>query len=101
MHIRSSRDLPEVLPINIGPVDDGVTVRYIAQSVVDRVSPKAKIYFGIGSKGWVGDIPKFQYSVELLQQVGWSPSRDSADAVRYAIDQIAIQEGIEAALHAY
>jgi len=96
MHIRNSVDLPKIFPVNIGPVDDGVTVRFIAQSVTERVSPKAQIHFGIGNKGWVGDVPKFQYSVERLRQAGWSPSRNSADAVRHAIDQIASQEGFPA-----
>jgi UDP-glucose 4-epimerase len=93
MFIRGATQLPKTFPVNIGPVDDGVTVRFIAQSVVECVSPKAGIYFGIGNKGWVGDVPKFQYSVELLREVGWSPSRNSSDAVRFAIDQIAAQEG--------
>ena len=93
MFIRGARQLPKIYPVNIGPVDDGVTVRFIAQSVVERVSPKATIHFGVGNKGWVGDVPKFQYSVERLREAGWSPSRSSADAVRYAIDQIADQEG--------
>lgn len=93
MFIRGARHLPKIYPVNIGPVDDGVTVRFIAQSVAERVSPKATIHFGVGNKGWVGDVPKFQYSVERLREAGWSPSRSSADAVRYAIDQIAVQEG--------
>jgi UDP-glucose 4-epimerase len=93
MHIRCSGEHPRLLPINIGPLDDGVTVRFIAESVTQRVSPRANICFGTGNKGWVGDVPKFQYSVERLRQTGWSPCRNSADAVRYAIDQIAIQEG--------
>ena len=93
MFIRGARQLPKIYPVNIGPVDDGVTVRFIAQSVVERVSPKASIYFGVGNKGWVGDVPKFQYSVERLREAGWSPNRNSGDAVRYAIDQIADQEG--------
>jgi UDP-glucose 4-epimerase len=93
MHIRAATNLPKIFPVNIGPVDEGVTVRFIAQSVVERVSPKAGIYFGDGNKGWVGDVPKFQYCVERLREVGWSPNRNSANAVRYAIDQIAAQEG--------
>lgn len=93
MYIRGATQLPKIFPVNIGPVDDGVTVRFIAQSVVERVSPKAAIHFGVGNKGWVGDVPKFQYSVERLREVGWSPSRNSADAVRHAIHQIAAQEG--------
>jgi UDP-glucose 4-epimerase len=94
LHIRSSSNLPKIFPVNIGPVDEGVTVRFIAESVIQRVSPGATIHFGVGNKGWVGDVPKFQYSVERLRQVGWSPSRNSADAVCYAIDQIATQEGL-------
>jgi UDP-glucose 4-epimerase len=97
MHIRNSRDLPKVFPINIGPVDEGVTVRSIAESVTQRVSPAAKIRYGTGNKGWVGDVPKFRYSVDRLRQIGWSPSRNSADAVRHAVDQIATQEGFGAA----
>lgn len=93
MHIRGATKLPKIFPVNIGPVDEGVTVRFIAQSVVERVSPKAGIYFGVGNKGWIGDVPKFQYCVERLREVGWSPSRNSANAVRHAIDQIAAQEG--------
>lgn len=93
MFIRGASQLPKVYPVNIGPADDGVTVRFIAQSVVERVSPKASIHFGVGNKGWVGDVPKFQYSVERLREAGWSPNRDSASAVRYAIDQIVDQEG--------
>jgi UDP-glucose 4-epimerase len=96
LHMRNSLDFPKVLPINIGPVDDGVTVRFIAESVRERINPSADICFGTGNKGWVGDVPKFQYSVERLGQTGWSPKRNSADAVRYAIDQIAIQEGFGA-----
>lgn len=93
MHIRDSRDLPKVFPINIGPIDEGVTVRFIAESVTQRVSPTAQIHFGTGNRGWVGDVPKFHYSVKRLRQTGWLPSRNSADAVRHAIDQIATQEG--------
>ncbi|WP_019429424.1 NAD-dependent epimerase/dehydratase family protein [Limnohabitans sp. Rim47] len=96
MHIRRAAQLPKIFPINIGPVDDGVTVRFIAHAVTARVRPKADIRFGIGNKGWIGDVPKFYYSVERLRQAGWTPSRNSADAVCHAIDQIATQEGFAA-----
>lgn len=101
MHVRNSIGLPKIFPINIGPVDDGVSVRFIAESVVKRINPRADIYFGEGSKGWVGDVPRFQYSVERLRQIGWSPSRNSEDAVLYAIDQIATQEGFGAKRDSY
>lgn len=79
--------------VNIGPVDEGVTVRWIAEQVVARISPHARIAFGEGNKGWVGDVPKFSYSTERLQSYGWRPRLGSADAVRRAIDEIATQQG--------
>jgi UDP-glucose 4-epimerase len=93
MHIRDMLNLPKVFPVNIGPFDEGVTVRFIAESVIERISPNARVYFGTGNKGWVGDVPKFQYSVERLRAAGWTPKRNSALAVRQAIDEIARQKG--------
>lgn len=79
--------------VNIGPVDEGVRVSWIAQQVVARMSPGARIVFGEGNKGWVGDVPRFSYSTQRLQSFGWRPSLDSAAAVRRAIDEIALQQG--------
>lgn len=95
MHIRSCNDLPKIYPVNIGPIDGGVTVRFIAESVAQRISPQATINYGLGNKGWLGDVPRFNYSVDRLLHTGWMPSRNSADAVLLAIEQIAYQEGFE------
>ncbi|WP_244536847.1 NAD-dependent epimerase/dehydratase family protein [Methylobacterium brachiatum] len=77
---------------NIGPPDEGVTVRAIAEAVRDRVSPDAEIRYGTGGRGWVGDVPRFRYATERLAELGWRPQRDSIGAVRRAIDQIVAQE---------
>lgn len=77
---------------NIGPKDDGVTVRMIAQTVRDRVSPKAEIVFGEGNRGWVGDVPRFRYSTQRLAASGWSPQLDSTQAMVRAVDEIAREE---------
>jgi UDP-glucose 4-epimerase len=79
--------------VNIGPIDDGVTVNWIAEQVVSRVSPGAAIVFGVGNKGWVGDVPKFNYSTKKLQSYGWSPRLGSPEAVSRAIHEIALQLG--------
>ena len=79
--------------VNIGPIDQGVQVRWIAEQVVQRMSPGAHLVFGQGNKGWVGDVPKFTYSTARLQSYGWAPALDSAAAVRRAIDEIAHQHG--------
>ncbi len=91
--VRSKTDTPRVLPINVGPVDEGVYVRWIAEQVVARVAPGARIDFGTGDRGWIGDVPRFHYSTARLQAMGWKPALSSDAAVLRAVDEIASQEG--------
>lgn len=77
---------------NIGADDEGVTVRFIAERVVERVAPGARISYGQGNKGWVGDVPRFRYSIARLTKLGWRPRLGSAPAVCKAVDQVAEQE---------
>jgi len=77
---------------NIGADDDGVTVKFMAEQMVATVSPGATITYGEGNKGWVGDVPRFSYSIEKLRRLGWKPTLGSAEAVRLAVRQIAAQE---------
>lgn len=77
---------------NIGPEDEGVTVRSIAETVRDRVAPDATLAFGEGNRGWVGDVPRFSYATDRLAKLGWRPALDSAGAIRRAADEIARQE---------
>ncbi len=91
LYIRDNAD--EALAcFNIGPFDDGVTVTHIAETVRDHVSPNATIRYGKGNKGWVGDVPKFTYSIDRLLQLGWQPTLDSAAALSLAVAQIVEQE---------
>lgn len=78
---------------NIGPSDDGVTVRFIAEAVRDAFSPDAAIQYGTGNRGWVGDVPRFRYSVQRLIGTGWEPTLDSPAAVARSVTEIAEQEG--------
>jgi UDP-glucose 4-epimerase len=78
--------------LNIGPQDTGATVRQIAESVRDRIAPRARIAFGEGNRGWVGDVPKFRYSTSRLAALGWQPKLTSREAVARAVDEIASQE---------
>jgi UDP-glucose 4-epimerase len=64
-------------------------VASIAEQVRDRVSPGAAIHYGEGDRGWVGDVPRFRYSIERLLSTGWAPSLNSEAAARRAIDEIA------------
>lgn len=82
----------KVAVFNVGAQDDGVTVRFIAEETVRQAAPGATIAYGSGNKGWVGDVPRFVYSVAKLKSLGWTPKLGSAEAVRKAVGQIVEQE---------
>ncbi len=73
---------------NIGTADSATTVRYIAEAVIKEQSPTAKIRYTGGNRGWVGDVPKFNYSIEKLKRLGWSPRFGSNAAVDRAVEEI-------------
>ncbi len=70
---------------NISPDGTATTVRHIAEAAVRIVSPQARIRYTGGSRGWVGDVPKFRYSIEKLKAAGWQPRLSSDEAVERAI----------------
>lgn len=73
---------------NIGPEDEGITVREIAEAVVAEARPGLPIRYTGGEKGWLGDVPRFRYSVAKLKALGWAAPRDSHDAIRRAVEEI-------------
>lgn len=91
-HTSSSRNC-----YNIGPKDAGVSVRQIAEDVVSSVAPSAEINYGSECRGWVGDVPRFKYSITKLEQLGFTPSLTSRQAVQRAIKEIALQEKVQCA----
>jgi UDP-glucose 4-epimerase len=70
---------------NIAPVTGSTTVRYIAEAVVRAAAPRASIRYTGGSRGWVGDVPRFEYSIEKLRALGWTPRLSSNEAVDLAV----------------
>jgi len=77
---------------NIGAMDDGVLVKQIAEEVTKVVSPDATINYQNTDRGWVGDVPRFYYSVDKLKDLGWSPKMSSLEAIQRAIREVALQE---------
>lgn len=73
---------------NIGTAGSVTTVRYLAEAVVRRLAPGARIRYTGGSKGWVGDVPHFNYSIDKLRQLGWSPRLSSDEAVDRAVEEL-------------
>jgi UDP-glucose 4-epimerase len=76
---------------NIGPEDDGIYVREIAQMTVKAVAPNALIKYGSSNKGWVGDVPQFSYNTSKLKNLGWVSTMRSDQAVEMAINKIKSQ----------
>jgi UDP-glucose 4-epimerase len=72
---------------NISPDGSASTVRFMAETTVRIASPGAKIRYTGGSKGWVGDVSKFQYSIEKLKSAGWKPRLTSNQAIELAIKE--------------
>jgi UDP-glucose 4-epimerase len=73
---------------NIGTSDSVTTVKYLAETTVRHAQPAAKIRYTGGNRGWVGDVPKVDYSVEKLKKLGWSPRLTSNQAVDRAVAEI-------------
>jgi UDP-glucose 4-epimerase len=72
---------------NIGPQDSGISVDQMARLVIEKFSPGASIKFTGGDRGWIGDVPMVNYSVNKLKEFGWKSELSSLDSVSRAIDQ--------------
>jgi UDP-glucose 4-epimerase len=69
---------------NVSVPDEGVAVRSIAETVVRLVAPATPIRYQTQERGWVGDIPRFQYSIGKLSALGWRAKLSSLQAVERA-----------------
>lgn len=77
---------------NIGSLDDGITVSEIAYLTVSILFDGAEVEFGNDNKGWIGDIPRYQYSIDKLLKLNWKPKYSSSkEAVIEAINSIGSQ----------
>ncbi len=75
----------QVNTYNIGS-EDWIDVTTIADILINEagLSNVSYKYTG-GSRGWVGDVPKMQLSVEKLKALGYTPKMGSHDSVRLAV----------------
>jgi len=78
---------------NVGTDGSTTTVARIAQTVVRTVAPGATIRYTGGAQGWPGDVPRFQYSIERLRRLGWTPQLASDQAVERAVVEVAAERG--------
>lgn len=75
--------------VNIGPEDDGVSVKDIADYLILSYFPNAIAIFENTDRGWVGDVPIFRFDTSLLKRLTGKKVLSSRDAIEISIHQIA------------
>jgi UDP-glucose 4-epimerase len=70
---------------NIGS-EDWIDVKTIAEIVTEEMNlPDTRFRFTGGERGWVGDVPRMQLSIEKLKGLRWKPQLGSKESVRLAV----------------
>jgi len=72
---------------NVG-VDSATTVDEIAQMVIRSMGLSSEIVYTGGDRGWIGDVPRFEYDLSKAAALGWIAPRTSNEAVQKAIDDL-------------
>ena len=83
-------------PVNIFNIgsEDWIDVVAIADIVAEEMGLSGVRYrFTGGARGWVGDVPRMQLSVEKLKALGWRCGTTSEESVRTAVRAMLGQEG--------
>lgn len=68
--------------------DDQISVREIAEMVVEHAAKGAKIVYGSTPQGWPGDIADNFISNKKIKEYGYTPRYTSREAVQRTIDAI-------------
>jgi UDP-glucose 4-epimerase len=76
---------------NLGDGRTSTSVCEIAKLVIKRKSPGAEIEYTGGSRGWAGDVPRFQYDTSRIHARGWKPTMTSTEAIAKAIDELLVE----------
>lgn len=80
---------------NIGS-DDWIDVTSLAEIVVAEMGLSGvEFHYTGGDRGWVGDVPRMQLSVERLRSLGWQPGIGSRESVRDAARALIRELGID------
>jgi len=73
---------------NLG-CDSNTTVTRIAEMVVEEMGlSNVKFKYTGGSRGWKGDVPRFQLDSSKINKLGWKARFSSDDAVRKSIQEV-------------
>ena len=84
-----TKDIPSGIEVyNIG-VESSTNVTTIANIVCEELGyTDVKYNYTGGNIGWKGDVPKFQFDLTKIHNIGWKASYSSDDAVRETVKYI-------------
>ena len=85
-HIKSLPDRDKIY--NLTPLDEGVKVKWIADLLINKLSPKTIPVYEKSTKGWEGDIPNYCYSYEKMIETGWNPRFSSEQAIQKTLNDV-------------
>lgn len=66
-------------------VDSNVTVKRIADIVMDEMGIHIPVQYEVDYCGWKGDVRIYSYDVTPLRMLGWMPKLTAEEAVRMAV----------------
>ncbi len=73
---------------NIGS-EDWIDVKTIAEIIIGEMHlTGTKLRFTGGERGWIGDVPRMQLSVERIKGLRWKPQLGSKESVRIAVKDL-------------
>ncbi len=73
---------------NIGS-EDWTDVRTIADIVSRQMNLSGVQYrFTGGERGWTGDVPRMQLSIEKIRKLGWKPAHGSKESIEMAVQAL-------------
>ena len=83
---------PEKLNVyNLAPPDWTSVTRIAELCVAASPSGNARIEYGGGTQGWLGDVPKSRLNPEKLAQLGFRVRHTSDEAVQMSVKQVATE----------
>lgn len=75
---------------NLGTMS-ATNVTEIADIVASELDVDPEFTYTGGDRGWTGDVPLMQLSIDKLRSLGWSPEYTSSEAVRVATSDLATE----------
>ncbi|QII12876.1 UDP-glucose 4-epimerase [Candidatus Kuenenia stuttgartiensis] len=74
---------------NLGS-DSTIKVSGIVEILIDELNLKGRtqIKYSGGDRGWVGDVPKFKYSLNKANKLGWKANLNSEQAIRLTVKKL-------------